>query len=129
MPTVEELRDMEETSPNGHGTLSIEDMAEDPEGMEEEDTAVYIEGTTGQLSLAVGGRKPDSSEFKMKSVGVRVREGQYVKGETVMLKVIARIDEIKFVDTHDEYGTITSTKRVHTAKPIAVERIVEDTEE
>lgn len=128
--TAEEIaeatqREMREIAAlNGHDEASIEDLADD--GLDEEETETYIEGTTGQLSLTVGGRKPDSSTFKMKGAEVKVRQGQYTKGETVVLRVIARLDEVKFIDMHDDYGTITATKRVHTAKPISIERIEED---
>jgi hypothetical protein len=121
MPTLEDLRDLEAQN-NGQ---SIEDLAEGGD-IEPEDNEVYIEGTTGQLSLAVGGRKPDTSTFKMKGGEVKIREGQFTKGESVWCKVLLRVDEIKFVDGHDEYGTVNSTKRVHIAKPIHVERVEED---
>lgn len=130
MATIQEMRDREAAeAAEANGGKTIEDMANDPDGLpDEEDTAIYIEGSQGQLSLAVGGRKPDQATFKMKGAEVKVSEGQYHKGETVTLQVIARIDEVKFIDIHDEYGTVTATKRVHTAKPISVVK-VEDADE
>jgi hypothetical protein len=53
-------------------------------------------------------------------------EGEFKKGETVELRVIARVDEIDLVDMHDEYGTVKMTKRIHKAKPISVERLNPD---
>jgi hypothetical protein len=104
--------------------VSIEEMAD--EGFEPEDTTPMIEGTSGQLSLSVGGRKPDSAAFKMKSAEVKLRDkSQFTKGETVELTVIARIDDVTFRDMHDEYGTVTATKRIHTAKPINVDRVAD----
>lgn len=71
-----------------------------------------IEGATGQLSLAVGGRKPDSSEFKLKGKSVPV-EGQYQKGDLVRLEVIVRVGELSFVDKVDNAGEVTHTTRRH----------------
>jgi hypothetical protein len=59
----------------------------------------------------------------MRSARVQV-DGQYSKGDTVTLTVVARVDEIDFVDSHDEYGNVRTTKRVHKAKPISIERAV-----
>ena len=125
MATIEEMRLLEQqAAQNGK---SIEDLAEEQGiDLDAPDPEVYIEGTSGQLSLTVGGRKPDSATFKMKGAEVKVRDGQYTKGEMVTLKVMARIDEIKFVDSHDEYGTVTASKRVHIAKPIHVTKVEED---
>lgn len=121
MPTAEEL----ETEAAENGGKTIEQLAEEG-ALEEHDSEVYIEGTTGQLSLSVGGRKPDTAVFKMKGGEVKIRDGQFTKGESVWCRVLLRVDEIKFVDGHDEFGTVNSTKRVHVAKPVHVEREEED---
>lgn len=131
MPTVEELQEMErENARNGNGFdpdaegRSIEDMAEEGGFEPEEDPTVYIEGTTGQLSLSVGGRKPDSASFKMQGKEVPLADRtQFAKGSTVKLDVIARVDEIKFRDKHDDAGEVSHTTRVHTAIPISVVRL------
>ena len=119
MPTAEELE--AQAAAEGNGGKTIEQLAEEAD-LEAQDSEVYIEGTTGQLSLAVGGRKPDTSVFKMKGGEVKIRDGQFTKGESVWCRVLLRVDEIKFVDGHDEFGTVNSTKRVHVAKPVHVER-------
>lgn len=116
MATIEDLQAMEADG------RSIEDMAD--AGEMPDDGAPYIEGTTGQLSLTVGGRRPDSATFKMKSAEVKLRDkSQFSKGEQVELRVLARIDDVTFRDMHDEFGTVTATKRIHTAKPINVDRV------
>src|SRR6185503_9149689 len=61
----------------------------DPEG--EPDPAadtepeIVLEGT-GQLSMQVGGKKPTSSELKLQGGSIGL-EGQFSKGETIVLRV------------------------------------------
>jgi hypothetical protein len=108
------------SAPDSDGQ-TIEDMAEN--GVDEGGDEIRIDGNTGQLSLAVGGAKPKLSEFSMRSARVQV-DGQYSKGDTVTLTVVARVDEIDFLDMHDEFGNVRTTKRIHKAKPISIERAV-----
>ena len=124
---VEDLRKLEaEATVNGHddeGEETIENLADNGGLPEPEDTTQYITGASGQLSLAVGGRKPDSASFKMNGKEVKLAERtQFPKGETVRLDVIARIDEVKFRDKHDDIGEVTHTTRVHVAVPVSVQR-------
>lgn len=131
MPTVEDLQKMEAEARNGHDPdadgegMSIEDM--EAAGIvpdEDEKPEVYLEGTTGQLSLSVGGRKPDSATFKMGAKEVKLAERtQFAKGSTVKLHVIARVDELKFRDKHDDAGEVSHTTRVHLGIPISVVRM------
>lgn len=128
MATVEELQALERENLNGHDPegevegQSIEEIAENG-GLPEEDPTPVIAGSTESLTLSAGGRKPDTAVFKVKSAQVKLREKtQFSKGETVRLDMLARIDDVQFPDTHDEYGSVVSTKRVHISKPLTVER-------
>jgi hypothetical protein len=135
MPTVEELQQMEAESRNGSDPadeanaavgdgMSIEDMEAAGIDVESVDPEPHIEGTTGQLSLSVGGRKPDSATFKMGAKEVKIADRtQFPKGSTLKLSVVARIDKIEFRDKHDDAGEVTHTTRQHLAVPISVQRL------
>ena len=85
-----------------------------------------IEGANGQLTMAVGGRKPDSSEFKIKGKAVAV-EGQFEKGSMVRLEVMVSVNDLHFIDKKDHTGTVVHTTRRHIANVESVRRIAEPT--
>lgn len=73
---------------------------------------VVIEGD-GQLSLAVGGKKPTDSEVKITGGSIGY-EGQLQKGETIALVVHARVSKVEFVDKIDsKTGDVVQTIRRH----------------
>lgn len=134
MPTVEELQEMERVHLGDNGFdpedaegMSIEDMADAgvmPEEPEKEESS--IEGATNQLNATVGGRKPDAATFRMGAREVKLTDRtQFAKGSMVKLDVLARVDEVKFRDKHDDAGDVTHTTRVHLALPINVVRLGE----
>ena len=100
-------------APEDQDAQSIADLA-GGESDEEEDALgpPPLEGTTGQLSLDVGGDTPDISTAKLRAVSNEV-EGEYDKGEVVTFQVIARCSEVHFVDSADAQGLVVKTERRH----------------
>lgn len=85
---------------------------------------VSIDGD-GQLSLKVGGAKPDEATVKLRSVKIAVIDGQYEKGDAVNLMVKAVCTEVHFVDKRDEQtGTIVGVERRQIFRPLNVERVI-----
>ena len=103
----------------GEEGRSIEDLAE-TEDLEPEPPP--IEGTTGQLSLDVGGSMPDISSAKFRGISKEV-EGEYQRGELLTFTVIARCSEVHFIDSVDEHGVVTKSERRHILRPESVRRI------
>jgi hypothetical protein len=83
---------------------------------------VPLEGFTESITVTVGGARPQSSVVALRGGKLPV-EGEFRKGDEIELYVRARVAEIHFVDTHDQYGEVTGTERRHIAKPVAVRRL------
>jgi hypothetical protein len=79
----------------------------------------------GQLTLNVGGEKPDTSEVKMRGTSIEVpNKGQFSKGQFVDVVVRCRVAEVHMVDKFDNAtGTVVGTVRRHIMKPLKVERV------
>lgn len=79
----------------------------------------------GQLNLQVGGAKPDKSTVKLRGGSIEIAGGgQLKKGEVRNILVKVRIDEVHFVDKHDnQTGDLTQAERRHIAKMIGVELV------
>lgn len=85
--------------------------------------AIILEGD-GQLSLRVGGAKPDKATVKLRGGSIGIPQGQYEKGDTVNLMVKVKCAEVHFVDKTDgQTGEVTETERRHVFKISGVERI------
>ena len=101
--------------------------AGDPPGEgegEQAQTALAIPGV-GQLNLQVGGAKPEVSTVKLRGGRIEIaNSGQFRKGEIVNLLLKVRVDEVHFVDKHDNTtGDLTQSERRHIAKQIGVEKV------
>lgn len=78
----------------------------------------------GQLSLQVGGSKPDKATVKLRGGSIEVPEGEYKKGESVNLLIKVQCAEIHFVDKIDNStGEIVGTERRQIFKIKGVERV------
>jgi hypothetical protein len=105
-----------------NGERSIADLAgEEVEEEVEEPQSPPIEGTTGQLSLDLGGEPPDISSAKLRAISNEV-EGQYDRGEVVTFTVIARCGEVHFIDTVDAQGFVTKSERRHIFRVESIRR-------
>lgn len=83
-----------------------------------------LEGTQGQMSLLAGGKAPETSTAKMRSRKIAVPSGEFEKGAIVDVVVKCRVDEVHFVDKHDnQTGEITEVERRHILKPIGLEKV------
>lgn len=93
---------------------------EDPPAIPE----LVIEGAR-QLSMKVGGSKPDESLVKMRGGSIAVGNGgEFEKGSLVDLTVRCRVQEVHFVDKVDKQtGEIVGTVRRHILKPERVEKV------
>lgn len=94
------------------------------EGEEEQGPPpIAIEGE-GQLSLQVGGNKPDSATVKLRGGSIAIPAGQLKKGDVVNLLVKVQVAEVHLVDKIDNStGEITATERRHIAKIKGVEKV------
>jgi hypothetical protein len=109
----------DDTENTGNTTTTIREMGET--GQEDEHPVAFK--APEQLSLNIGGRKPDTSWVSMKSIAREV-EGQYKQdGEVIAFLVYARVDETKHTDQHDADGRIIARKRTAVLTPQSIKPI------
>lgn len=97
---------------------------EEPQPGEEPAEAfeVTLEGSSNQLSFSVGGKKPTTSELKLQGGSIGL-EGQFQKGETVVIRAEIRVGEVAFVDKIDsKTGQPVGSTRRHKARIVAAVR-------
>lgn len=118
---------MDRTEPDINDDFPGDDLSDDLDAQpEDQDQGVILEGTTGQLSFAVGGKKPTSSMITLKG-GRLDMSGQFSNGETVRAYVEFTIENIAFpLKTDSATGLAISCQRVHTARITGIERITDD---
>jgi hypothetical protein len=104
---------------------TVEEMAE--EEQELLPMQIPLEGFTDSITTTVGGARPQTSAVALRGGKLAV-EGEFKKGDEIELYVRARVAEIHFVDTIDQYGEVTGTERRHIAKPVAVRRFAGEEE-
>lgn len=112
----------------GAGTVapsSAEDLngqspePQDPHGSDE---ALRLD-TGGQLSFDVGGRPPTSSSLSLTGGKLEI-EGQFEKGETVVIRVEAVVNSVGFKDEHDpKTGQVVGCARQQKARIVGVQRL------
>lgn len=118
--------DAETEDETGNGAVAPESPPE-PEGPEAETTpddeiTLTVEGDR-QLSLAIGGSKPEKSTIKLTGGAFEVR-GEFAKGARARFVVEGPISEVGAVDLMDrQTGTVTGTVRKHVLKIDSVERV------
>jgi hypothetical protein len=116
----------EQAEPGTDGEETAEHQGEAPgEGAGEQAAPPLAIPGGGSLNLQVGGQTPDKSTVKLRGGSIEVAGGgQLKKGEVVNLLVKVRVDEVHFVDKHDNStGDITQAERRHIAKMIGVEKV------
>ncbi len=87
---------------------------EDPDQAAPTPADLVIE-TGGQLTFAVGGKKPTTGSVRLVGGKVDV-DGNFEKGQRVVLRVEAVITEIAFRDKKDpKTGNVTGCDRAHKA--------------
>lgn len=82
-------------------------------------TQMPIPGTVESISNSAGGAKPTSSELRIMG-GRRPVEGQFQKGDVVMVQCEVKIGSVEFVDTSDEWGTVQKTVRVQKGRLLSM---------
>ncbi len=102
--------------------VPIEDMSPEEVAEPTPPMQIPLEGTIRQLSIIVGGDRPQTAEVKLRG-GSQPLEGEFKKGDVIELFVRARVSELHFVDLVDKYGEVTGTVRRHIVKPISVRRL------
>lgn len=83
---------------------------------------LVIDGSTGQLSLDVGGvKEPTTSTLRL--VGGRIEvEGEFKKGDVLAVRLEAVVNEVSFKDTHDSTtGQVVACARNHRARVTGVQ--------
>ena len=115
-----------EQEPDAEPAAGAEHEGEPPgEGAGEQAVPPLAIPGGGKLNLQVGGESPDKSTVKLRGGSIEVAGGgQLKKGEVVNLLVKCRVDEVHFVDKHDNStGEIIQAERRHIAKMIGVEKV------
>lgn len=100
---------------------TVEDMAEEAEAEPTPPMQLPLEGFGESISTTPGGDRPTTAVITLRGGKMPV-EGEFKKGDVVELYVRAKVAEVHFVDSHDNFGEVTGTERKHVAKPIAVRR-------
>lgn len=97
-------------------TKTLEELAD------ETYVSPLLPGTEVQLTLNVGGRKPNGSTLKTKSAEVPVT-GQFAKNSKVKLVVDGEVEEIHFKTVRDgKGGPVLGHDRVHVLEIDRIER-------
>lgn len=79
------------------------------------DAGLVLRGE-GTLNWSVGGKKPNTSDLTLTGGKVDV-EGQFAKGQTIVLRVHAVVREVAFKDKADsKTGQVTDAVRSHKAR-------------
>lgn len=74
----------------------------------------------GQLSFAVGGKRPTVSGLRLVGGKVDV-EGSFAKGQKIVFRVEAEVGEIAFIDQHDpKTRQVIGCERRHKARIVGV---------
>lgn len=119
----------EEAEPDGgaveHDKKADGDFKPDAEptpDAEAEILSLEIEGD-GQLTLTVGGAKPETSSITLIGGKMDVSGGDFDKGQEVKLLIHGVVAAVTFEDSRDQYGNISGTERKHKVRPLRVERL------
>jgi len=107
-------------------THSAVDNGTHPDGVDPDEAAraaAQLIGLAegGQLSFAVGGKKPDESKLKLAGRSISVPGAQLSKGEELTIQCRIRVGEIHFIDKVD-----SATEQVVGCTRKQVARIVGD---
>lgn len=109
---------------NGNGAAPEGAVEHDTGGEAEEPDIVTLEiDGDGQLTLTVGGAKPEVSTVKLVGGKMDVAGGDFDKGQEIKLLIHGVVAEVAFIDTRDQYGNISGTERRHKIRPLRVERL------
>ena len=110
---------------NGRPDTDAEPDADlEGEGNDEQAIPELVVEGDGQLTLKVGGRKPDKSTVKLRGGSISIPRGQFEKGDTVNLLVKVTCSEVHLVDKRDNTtGEVVETERRQIMKITGVERV------
>lgn len=96
-----------------------EEQADAPDQKPEqaEPTSELVISAGGQLTLNVGGGKqPTTSTLRLVGGKIEV-DGQFEKGETVVVRIEAKVNEVGFKDQEDsKTGQVVGCERRHRAR-------------
>lgn len=88
----------------------------DPQDETQDEQALVLAGSDGQLSLNVGGKRPTTSSLTLTGGKFDV-EGQYKKGEIVVVQIEAVVGEVAFIDlTDSKTNQVVGCARRHKAR-------------
>jgi hypothetical protein len=106
--------DTETRTAAGNG-IPPEDPPDTPE--QAEPTSELVISAGGQLTLNVGGGKqPTTSTLRLVGGKIEV-DGQFAKGETIVVRIEAVVNEIGFKDQEDsKTGQVVGCERRHRAR-------------
>lgn len=104
--------------------MNAEPAHEDEGGEDpEEITQLSIDGD-GDLTLTIGGSKPDEATINFAGGEVKMGAGQFKSGQRVAVLLVGPVDEIAVRNFRDpKTGQIVKVKRKHILIPDDVRRI------
>jgi hypothetical protein len=104
---------------------SVEEMAENGDAFDQEPD-VFVEGTRGQLSWAVGGLEPASSTLTVSGMSALEVAGEFDKGEVLKLEVEVRVNSVEFADTDDPDGYAEACEKRFKGKVVSYKRLLDE---
>lgn len=121
MSTTETEADREAIS-SMNATPDFDEASLEEQGAEleeEDDGQLAIAGTREGLTASAGGKRPDVSRSRVRSITLPTN-GQFDKGETLRMLVDVVVSNVSFDDEEDVHGNIVRTWRTHTFRPQAI---------
>jgi len=112
-----------QTHDSTNGVEPAERLEGEEKGEQEPEILKLAIPGEGQLTLTVGGRKPETCTVKLVGGKMDVADGDFDKGSTINLLLQCVVKSIEFVDAYDQYGNISGTERRHKVFPLRVERV------
>lgn len=98
------------------GPELVGDLGDDVVSFVDEET----EGGQLAFTFSVGGKLPTSTMLRLMGGKIEV-EGEFEKGEKIVLQVIGSVDAIEFVDIKDpKTGQVVGCERRHKARIVGV---------
>lgn len=113
--------DLAEDTPPETGGESSPESAPVAEQKPPKPMQIPIPGTTEGISDVAGGTLPTSSEARILGGSIPI-EGEFEGEEFVTLTITAKVSEVDFVYTYDDWGKTKNVKRRHKFQMMSVRR-------
>lgn len=118
-------REAEEAEAEG---VAVGEGGEDAEGKGEGEEGLpplQLEGLgSGQLSLRIGGPRPDVATAKLVGAKIELPEGEFQPGDIINATVRLRCTKVSIIDkVNNSTGDVNEREREHIFRTLAIERV------